>query len=205
LAERFVTYLSGSQGPVRHGVHSNTAFAMLLALDYAQSTPHSELESVIHTNAKRWFAKDTDYPLHYEPSSEDFLSPCLTQAHLMSRCLPADQTDLWLQQFLPALFASEQSRSGLAQWLSPLVVTQVADARQVHWHGLHLSRAWGLRSLAKTYNNTNVGQFLNTLADANEEASEPYLTKGDYVSTHWLISFALLALTEPKPICPMPC
>jgi hypothetical protein len=196
LAERFVNYLSTAQGPVRHGVHSNTAFAMLLALDYAKSTKHHELERVIQTKSVDWFANDKNYPLTYDVSSEDFLSPCLTQALLMSRCLPQEQTTLWLQNFLPSLFGSTQTRDEFAQILEPLQVTQESDARQVHWHGLNLSRAWCLRNLVRHTNDPIVQQFLQRLANAHEQASWPHITKGDYVSTHWLISFALLAKTE---------
>jgi Protein of unknown function (DUF2891) len=196
LAEWFVNYLSTAQGPVRHGVHSNTAFAMLLALDYAKGTQHHELERVIQTKSIDWFANDKNYPLTYDVSSEDFLSPCLTQAHLMSRCLPQKQTALWLKNFLPSLFASTQTRNEVAQILKPLEVTQESDARQVHWHGLNLSRAWCLRSLVRYSNDPTIQQFLQSLADAHEQASWSHITKGDYVSTHWLISFALLAKTE---------
>jgi hypothetical protein len=199
LAERFVKYLSTAQGPVRHGVHSNTAFAMLLALDYAQSTPHRELATIIQTKAITWFANDTNYPLAYDVSSEDFLSPCLTQALLMSRCLPQEQTNLWLQKFLPSLFESAQTRSNFAPLLAPVVVTQESDARQVHWHGLNLSRAWCLRSLALHCKDSNIKQFLRSLANQHEQASSSHITQGDYVSTHWLISFALLAKTEVEP------
>jgi hypothetical protein len=75
-------------------------------------------------------------------------------------------------------------------------VTQESDARQVHWHGLNLSRAWCLRSLVRHTNESTIQQFLQSLADAHEQASWSNLTKGDYVSTHWLISFALLAKTD---------
>jgi hypothetical protein len=198
LAQRFVEYLNTAQGPVRHGVHSNTAFAMLLALDYAHSAGDRELEAAIQTQAITWFAHDTDYPLAYDVSGEDFLSPCLTQALLMSRCLPSAQRVLWIQDFLPSLYQSAQTREQLAQQLKPLDVTQYSDARQVHWHGLNFSRAWCLRSMAVHVVDPSVGPFLQALASAHESASWSHITQGDYVSTHWLISFALLAKTDTQ-------
>jgi Protein of unknown function (DUF2891) len=196
LANRFVTYLNTAQGPVRHGVHSNTAFAMLLVLDYAQNVPNRELEVAIQTQAKTWFATDTNYPLAYDASGEDFLSPCLTQALLLARVLPHAQRTVWLQNFLPDLYESDQTREKFAQLLKPVEVAQQADAKQVHWHGLNLSRAWCLRNLAEHCSETVVCMFFQSLANTHEQASWGHITQGDYVSTHWLISFALLAKTQ---------
>ena len=59
-----------------------------------------------------------------------------------------------------------------------------ADAKQVHLDGLSLSRAWCLRRLG-----------FAEAAERHLAAALPHL-EDDYVGTHWLASFALLALTE---------
>ena len=173
LARRMASFVQGAPYPIRAGSHGNTAFACLLALDYARVAKHQTLEDAVRSAALRWYGADRDAPLAYEPSLDDFLSPALVEAALMREAMPSHNFGAWLKGFVPA---------GID--LAPPVVADRSDAKQSHLDGLALSRAWCLRKLG--------------YADAAERqlsAALPHVVGGDYVGEHWLASFATLALT----------
>lgn len=175
LAGRMRKYLQATPYPVRAGTHGNTAFAATLALDYAHAAGDEELEEAIARTARRWYLDDRSYPVAYEPSGDDFLSPALVEALLMKRALPAQEFLNWIEAFLPAD-------------LGPLAqvprVTDHADVKQSHLDGLCLSRAWCFVHLGK-----------REAAQRHLEAGMPHVMGGDYAGEHWLASFALLALS----------
>ena len=53
--------------------------------------------------AQRFYAADRDCPLRYEPSGQDFLSPCLAEADFMRRVLDHAAFARWLKTFLPMI------------------------------------------------------------------------------------------------------
>lgn len=174
LANRFETFVKGLPYPVRAGTHGNTAFACLLTLDYARTTP-SELRQVIEEAARRWYLNDCDYPAAYEPSADDFLSGALVEALLMKEVLPTAEFSAWLERFLP---------DDLGPLAQPPKVTDHADAKQSHLDGLCLSRAWCFERLG-----------YKELARLHLAAGMPHVVGADYVGEHWLASFAALALS----------
>jgi len=175
LAERFIRFFQGSAYPVRAGTHGNTAFAAILALDYAWTAGRSDLAAAIEAAARRWYLHDRDYPVAYEPSGDDFLSPALVEALLMKRVLPGQAFGQWLSSFLP---------THLGPLSEPPTVIDHADAKQSHLDGLCLSRAWCFALLG-----------FENLAEEHLGAGMPHVAGGDYAGEHWLVSFALLALT----------
>jgi hypothetical protein len=173
LARRFTKYVQSSPYPVRAGTHGNTAFACLLALDYALAAKDPLLKRDLQAAAKSWYLGDRDYPARYEPSADEFLSPALVEALLMKRILPEGEFDDWMKAFLP-------DPGPLAR---PPTVTDHADAKQSHLDGLCLSRAWCFTQLGYPQ-----------LAEAHLAAGMPHASGGDYNGEHWLASFAVLAL-----------
>ncbi len=171
LARRFSSYIKALPYPVRAGTHGNSAFACVLALDYALATSDIKLKGDIEAAAKRWYLADRDYPVDYEPSGDDFLSPALVEAVLMQQVLDDPG---WLQAFLPAL-------GPLAE---PPKVLDHADAKQSHLDGLCLSRAWCFVRLG------NQSEAQRHLA-----AGLPHVIGGGYAGEHWLATFAALALS----------
>jgi hypothetical protein len=174
IARRFTRYVQGLPYPVRAGTHGNTAFACILALDYALAAKDPLLKRDIQAAAKGWYLGDRDYPARYEPSADDFLSPALVEALLMKRVLPEAEFGDWMQAFLP-------QPGPLAE---PPTVTDHADAKQSHLDGLCLSRAWCFAQLGHPQ-----------LADKHLAAGLPHVAGGDYNGEHWLASFAALALS----------
>ena len=191
LADAMFNYLQTANASVRHGVHSNTSFAMIHALRYATTVGDHDFMALIGTKARQWFVADNSYSLAYDFSGEDFLSPALTEALLLSIVLPQDEFLAWFAAFLPELSAGDFKH------LAPALVTHESDAKQVHNHGLNLSRAWCMRGLMQVL---AIGEprwkKFGVLSGDHLRAAEAAITGGEYVSTHWLISFALLAETE---------
>jgi hypothetical protein len=175
LARRMVDFVAGAPYPIRTGSHGNSAFACILALDYARTARAARLENEIKAAAKRWYGADRDAPLAYEPSLDDFLSPALVEAVLMHEVLAPSEFKAWKQGF----FSKDPAV------LQPPTVADRADPKQSHLDGLCLSRAWCLKKLGYAES-----------AQRHLDAGLPHVSGGHYVGEHWLASFAALALGE---------
>jgi hypothetical protein len=175
LGRRFTAHVAASPYPVRSGAHGNTAFACVLALDYARVAGDAALEFEIRKSARRWYESDRDAPVAYEPSLDDFLSPSLMEALLMSKVLEPGEFQRWLQGFAP---------QGFGALAEPPTVRDHADPKQSHLDGLCLTRAWCFARLG------DAAAAQNLIA-----AALPHVVEGDYAGTHWLASFAVLALS----------
>jgi hypothetical protein len=190
FAARFVDHLPRSAYPIRAGTHANGAFALDLALDYAQAAPHAPLDALVRSRARDWFTPDAAYPARYEPSGDDFLSGGLMEAALMQRVLAAGEFAVWLDRFVP-----DWSEAAIGAWLAPPRVSDRTDAKIVHLDGLSLSRAWCWRRLARAFDSADPRRALALTAAARHlDAGLPQVVGGDYVGEHWLASFAVLAL-----------
>ncbi|MFI7387053.1 DUF2891 domain-containing protein [Streptomyces sp. NPDC049813] len=177
--------------PVRHGIHTNSAFALGLILDTgpAAGLPAATLESV-RTRLRTWFTDDHDAPAHWEPSGQDFLSPALSEADAMRRVLDAEAFARWLDRFLPAL------RTGApCALLDVPVVSDPADPHIGHLLGLALSRAAALRTIAGALPEGPVRTRLTAAAGEHLAAGLPAVDSGDFTTDHWLATFAELART----------
>ena len=174
FADRFRHYLQILTYPIRAGTHFNTAFALVLALEWADQFDR-DLAELIAARAKHWFGNDRDCQA-WEPSGDDFLSPALTEALLMKRVL-GPEFESWFAAFLPRIDQRQP-----ATLFTPATVSDRSDGKIAHLDGLNLSRAWCWRELGYP-------QY----AENHLEAALPHLS-GDYMGEHWLQSFALLAL-----------
>ncbi len=192
IVARFRGYLPKLTLPIRSGVHQNTAFALALALDYARATDRKDFERILQSRASFYYGQDRACPLAYEPSGEDFLSPCLAEADLMRRVLSTRDYSRWLKRFLPQLSAVK------AFPLSPEAVTDPTDPRLVHLDGLNLSRAWMLKGIASALPASDKRRaVLLKSAAAHETAGLSRVASGDYSGEHWLATFAVYLLTQP--------
>jgi len=140
---RLKDWLPKLSHPVRIGEHDQTAFALGLMLDYARGTGDGKLVELGESKARQFYLGDKNCPLAYEPSGEDFLSPCLGEADLMRRVLPGPDFARWLQTFMPQI---SPARKGA--WLQPVVSPDPSDPKLAHLEGLNLSRAWMLEGIA---------------------------------------------------------
>ena len=192
VRDGFMAYLPALTHPVRHGVHSNTAFATAFALNWARANDDQALKLLCTSRAAAWFGRDRDYPAHYEPSGEDFFSPALAAAGLMARILPQAEFLLWFGRFLPGLARGEP-----AALLQPAQVSRPTDPKIAHLIGLNLNRAWVWRRLSALLPGDDPRHaLLVEAARRHYEAALPLLDAGDFFRAHWLASFAVYALTE---------
>jgi len=179
IAEAAIEWMTALPEPVRHGVHSNTAFALGLMHDAASTLHFDGLRQTIETRAAAWFEGDRDWPARWERSGNDFVSPGLAEADLMRRVLPRDGFVAWWNAFLPDLAPGSRI-------LGPVDVPGVADGQIVHLHGLNLSRAGALARIALTIESAGVLAAARRLYAASADRA----VDGDYLTTHWLATFA---------------
>ena len=188
FAARFAGFLPRLTYPLRVGTHFNTAFALTLAHDWAREHD-AHLVRLIEQRACDWFAHDRACQA-WEPGGDEFLSPALSEALLMSRVLPAPAFRDWFDAFLPDL-----ARGSPATLFTPATVSDRSDGKIAHLDGLNLSRAWCWRGLARALGDDHpVAASARAAAERHLSASLPHLAD-DYMGTHWLATFALLALT----------
>jgi Protein of unknown function (DUF2891) len=176
--------------PVRDGTHASTAFALGLLLDAAPALGRHDLEAAVRAYVAEWFVPDRDAPLAWEPSGQDFLSPGLSEADLVRRVLDPAAFGDWLEGFWPGLSTSQPRTL-----LEPVAVLDRTDGQLGHLDGLNLSRATALFRLAAALPDGDPRQLvLEHAASAQLEAGLAALAEDGYQSTHWLGTFAVLAL-----------
>jgi hypothetical protein len=191
-AARLRSWLPKLVYPIRVGEHAQTAFAFGLVLDWARASGDPEMAALIEARSRHYYQKDRACPLAYEPSGEDFLSPCLAEADLMRRVLAPPAFAAWLRGFLPQLPAGRSGR-----WLAPGIVTDRSDPKLAHIDGLNLSRAWMLDGIAAGLppGDRRIGA-LQAAARAHQEAGLAGVTGEHYEGGHWLGTFAVYLLTR---------
>lgn len=190
-AEMLFAWIPKLAYPIREGEHPQTAFAFGLVLDWARAAGETERAGLLAKRVVELYGKDRSCPIGYEPSGQDFLSPCIAEADLMRRVLPPARFSAWLSAFLPSL-----PTDGSAKWLAPGVVTDRSDGKLVHLDGLNLSRAFMLRGIAAGLpkGDRRIRGLLGA-ADAHAKASLPSVTSEHYEGSHWLGTFAVYLLT----------
>ncbi|MEM0929373.1 MAG: DUF2891 domain-containing protein [Pseudomonadota bacterium] len=178
--------------PIRLGTHNQTAFAFGLMLDYARTVGNEDLEQALTEKILSFHANDVNCPLAYEPSGEDFLSPCLMEADLMRRVMTTDDFAAWLTAFLPTI-----PGDGAADWLEPGVVLDASDGKLVHLDGVNLSRAWALEGIAHGLPEDDQRRAaLLASAELHKEVGIAAVSDEHYSGSHWLGSFATYLTTR---------
>jgi hypothetical protein len=192
LTKQIVTlwknYLPKQTYPNRTGVHPNTAFGLVFALDWARAVKDTAFEAAIISRSKTFYVNNNATPAYLEPDGTDFLSPSLEIADLMSRVLPK-------QEFLKWFTAFYEKRS-LENIVKLPVVSDRTDLQIVHLDGLSLSRAWCMIGIAKLLPASNSTKILfEQTAKQFLQNTLPVVTSGNYGGDHWLASFAVYALS----------
>jgi len=192
VLERLRNWLPKLSNPVRIGEHDQTAFALGLMLDYAHGNGDQQFAELVVSKAKQFYLSDKNCPLAYEPSGEDFLSPCLGEADLMRRVLSSPEFARWLRTFMPQI-----STSGADKWLQPVVSPDPSDPKLAHLDGLNLSRAWMLEGIAAGLPKTDKRlPSIVATAEAHGRAGLAAVTGKHYEGGHWLGSFAVYLVTK---------
>ncbi|HUF17529.1 MAG TPA: DUF2891 domain-containing protein [Thermoanaerobaculia bacterium] len=183
--ERLETWLPKLTHPVRSGEHSQSAFGLGLMLDWARASGDEDFEALLEKKIRDFYSRDRNCPITYEPSGEDFLSPCIAEADAVRRVMAPAEYAAWLRTFLPDLST-----------LRPAVVTDPSDPKLAHLDGLNLSRAWMLRGIAAGLpaNDARRAQ-IEAVAESHSRAGLAAVTGEHYEGGHWLGSFATYLVT----------
>lgn len=190
--ERTSSWMPKLSYPVRSGEHSQTAFALGLMLDYARVAGDQTFEDLLTARIRDFYVKDRDCALGYEPSGEDFLSPCIAEADAVRRVLKPVEYAAWLGAFLPRI-----PIDGTAGWLQPAVVTDPTDGKLAHLDGLNLSRAWMLEGVASGLPQEDPRRSsIAAVAKAHRDSGVAAVTGEHYEGGHWLGSFAVYLTTR---------
>jgi hypothetical protein len=191
VVARLKAWLPKLAYPIREGEHAQTAFAFGLILDYARGTDPA-LAAMVVAKVREFHLEDRDCPINYEPSGQDFLSPCIAEADVMRRVLPPEEFAAWLTRFLPRL---PTANSG--EWLPIGVVTDKTDGKLAHLDGLNLSRAWMLEGIATGLPSGDLRRRALMAAAHTHAASGLAAVTGEhYAGGHWLGSFATYLTTR---------
>ncbi|MEP3837662.1 MAG: DUF2891 domain-containing protein, partial [Algibacter sp.] len=188
IVSKYIEFLPKLNYPQRVGTHTNTAFGLSFAYDYAVTVNHEPLKNAIKTRALYFFKEDKNCPMSWEPSGSDFLSPCLEEAALMKRLLSVNDFKIWLNDFLPELKNKNFN-------LEVGLVSDRTDGQLVHLDGVNFSRAWSMNTIAKGLPEYS---HLKNIANKHINYSLPSIFDDGYEGGHWLGSFAIYALNSTK-------
>lgn len=193
-ASQIKEWLPKLSHPIRVGEHTQTAFAFGLILDWAGVAGDEEMLALLDARIAHYYAGDVGCPLSYEPSGQDFLSPCLAEADLMRRVVvEPDAYGEWLAALLPGIPANGEA----AGWLEPVAVTDASDGKLAHLDGLNLSRAWMLDGIASALPAADPRRpALLGAAAAHRMAGLEAVTGEHYEGGHWLGTFATYLITR---------
>lgn len=186
IVQKYIEFLPKLTYPIRVGEHTNTAFGLTFAWDYANTVQHEKLKSLIEKRAKDFYFKDENCPITWEPSGFDFLSPCLQEAAIMKRVLNKVEFKSWLNKFLPQL-------KNIDFDLPVGEVSDRKDGKLVHLDGVNFSRAWTLNRIIKGMPEFN---HLKSVAFKHINYSLPNVVGDSYEGGHWLGSFAIYSLNS---------
>ncbi len=187
ISEKFIEFLDKLNYPIRVGEHTNIAFGMSFAYDYAKKYDPNLAEK-IEEKARQYFLNDCDCPLTWEPGGFDFLSPCLQEASLMMKVLPEKEYKKWLRKFIPGFEKNPEKYIDIA------IVTDRSDGKLAHLDGLNFSRAWCLFEIGEKLNNKK----MIDLGIDHFNYSYEKMDSGEYAGAHWLASFATYALIKAQ-------
>lgn len=189
IVSKWISFLPKQTYANRTGVHGNTAFGLVLALDYARKAKNKIFETAIIKSAKQLFLNDKNAPALWEPNGSDFLSPSLIGADLMRRILTEKEFEQWFNYFLPD--------KSLQHLLKLPFVSDRQDYQIVHLDGLSFSRSWCMKSIANALTkNDKRRAILLKSAKQHLLSSLPHIANGNYGGEHWLASFAVYAIME---------
>jgi hypothetical protein len=187
ISDRYKEFLGKLNYPIRVGEHTNTAFGLSFAYDYAAKYD-KELADVIKNKAIILFQGDKNSPLTWEPGAFDFLSPSLQEASLMMKIMERKRFEKWFSSFMPGFEKAPE------KFLKVAVVSDRSDGKLAHLDGLNFSRAWCLYEMGHMLKNSKMIK----LADEHLHYSYTRMESGEYAGAHWLASFALYALTKSE-------
>ncbi len=129
------------------GTHFNTAFALALALEYADTARgDARWRSRAPRDARSRGTRTTATARRGSRAATTSSRRRSSRPSACARVLPAAEFAPWLDRFLPRL-----ARRQPATLFEPATVSDRSDGKIAHLDGLNLSRAWCWRSIAAAH------------------------------------------------------
>lgn len=189
--QRLRMWLPKLSHPVRSGEHSQSAFALGLMIDWSRVSHDHEFEALVFSKIRGFYLTDRNCPIDYEPSGEDFVSPCLAEADAVRRIMSPAEYAAWLGGFFPTLGIDGQIL------MQPGISIDRSDGKLAHLDGLNLSRAWMLDGIASGLPTDDPRRAALAATSAEHAASGLEAVTGEhYEGGHWLGSFATYLVTK---------
>jgi Protein of unknown function (DUF2891) len=194
-SKEMTQFLTSLERPNRGGVHPNTAFAMYLMLDYVESAKDDALKTAITEAAKRFYTADKNCDTKSEPAGTDFLSPCLTEAALVSRVVDRQAFLTWIDAFLPPM-----NSPAFKPFTEPVDTTGITRpdklAGKSHLIGLAFQRGVVMSRLADVLPRTDRRvDVLRRLAALHGVKGMQGMHDAGYYGSHWLATYAVYYMT----------
>ena len=191
-------FLTALPTPNRGGVHPNTAFGMYLMLDYVDTMKDDALRKAIDESATRYYSKDKNCDTKSEPAGTDFLSPCLTEAAVMSRVLPRDAFVTWFNEFLPPMYSADFKP--LTEPVDTSGITKPERlAGKSHLIGLAFQRGAVMHRLADVLpDGDRRVDVLRRLAAIHGVKGMQGMHDAGYWGSHWLGTYAVYYILSPQ-------
>lgn len=191
IVDLWMEFLPKQTYPNRTGIHPNTAFGQVFALDWSRTLKNGAFEKMLIQRSRDYYLTNKAIPAHLEPDGTDFLSPSLETADLMRRVLSKAAFLAWFDHFY--------TREGIQNLTRMPVVSDRKDMYIVHLDGLSLSRAWCMRGIAGVLPAAHpYKKLFEQTAEKFLRATLPHVTSGNYGGDHWLASFAVYAIFDEK-------
>ena len=190
FVKRFEDFLPIATYPVRVGVHSNTAFALILALDYARGRRRPRSDRAVRGRRRAAGMPRIATARRWEPSQDEFLSPALIEAACMRRVLQCRR----ILRLVRANSCPMRRRARRRPCSNRPRSATAATARSPIWTGstCRVPGAGGSSSSGLADADPLRATAEATIAQHLDSALAHIA--GDYMGEHWLASFALLAL-----------
>jgi len=192
IVSRVFEYFFKLSLPVREGTHQNSALALAHAYDYARAAKNDKLLVFLKKRGKDYYGDDAHCPMAFEPSGEDFISPCLAEADFMRRILTPGEFRAWIDAFLPI--------GDLQAWTSAVKTPEVLDRKDPkigHLIGLMFQRAWAMKGIASVLDKNDPRRTLLVKSAAwHRRTGVGLMADSGYGGEHWLASFAIYLMTD---------
>lgn len=190
MLRRTKGWIEGVSMPCRSGIHSDTAWSLSMAWDWAEYVGNKELADLVEATAKRLYAGDANAPCAYEPQGDTFTSAILNEAALMARVLSANEYETWLAGFFPQVFSD---------FASPLLADipgrwDGEGYLEVHQVALPTSRAIAARDAAAPLADGPAKDALVSEASRWLKEGVEDVQLSGYLADHWVGSFVCAAL-----------
>ena len=195
LAARYLDFLPKQVYPIRTGLHPNTAFGLSFALDYANTVGDAKLKELLDRPKQRLLRRR--YRLSCEARAGRIGLPVTGAGGSRPDAPRVAGGSVRRPGSMPSCRRSPRASRRICSQIA--IVTDRSDPQLGHLDGLNLSRAWCMRHIAAALPAGDPTRaVLEEAGHTHAVDALKNVATGHYEGEHWLGSFAVYLLTEPK-------